>query len=277
MLMGSVVMVMLLAAPAQPAPAAPLKWKVSGTEVSFEMTAEDLRALRGGKEVFGLKSREKEFLSNFEQEEEPGTTGEEARDTTGWEAFEAYSVLSVVGPWVSYEQSSSGYTGGAHPYAHTSYTLQDVTREPGTFSLFDVFPEKEVLQALKADTFVRKHISDQESFDTAKTVDGMLQSLEPGEDCVGFHYGLDSVKRSVIFHHVEGNKVAVRISFPYDTEVCRGNKFVVGILLNIPASLKPALDRAAKRTEGFLMKDAKAVKAPSVSFSWEPPEPQKKE
>lgn len=267
MFMSSVVMVVLLAAPAQPAPAAPLKWKVSGTDVSFEMTAEDLRALRGGKEVFGLKSREKEFMSDFEVEE--------GQDTTGWEAFEAYSVLSVVGPWISYEESNSGYTGGAHPYAHTSYTLQDVTKDKGTFSLFDVFPEKEVLQALKADTFVRKHIGDQEAFDAAKTVNDMLQSLEPGDDCVGFHYGLDSVKRSVVFHHVEGNKVAVRISFPYDNEACRGNKFVVGLLLNIPASLKPALDRAAKRTEGFLMKDAKAVKAPSVTFSWEPPEPKK--
>lgn len=271
MLMSSMMMVVLLAAPAQPAPAAPLQWKVSGTDVSFEMTAGDLRALRGGKEVFGLKSREKEFLSTFE--EEPDTTGEqEARDTSNWEAFEQYSVLSVVGPWVSYEQSFSGYTGGAHPYAHTSYALQDVTKAPGTFSLFDVFPEKEVLQALKADPFVRKHISDQESFDAAKTVEDMLGSLEPGDDCVGFHHGLDSVKRSVVFHHVEGNKVAVRISFPYDIELCRGNKFVVGILLKIPASLKPALERAAQRTEGFLMKDAKAVKAPSVSFSWESPE-----
>lgn len=273
MLMSSVVM--LLAAP--PAPAQPLKWKVSGTEVSFEMTAQDLRALRGGKEVFGLQSREKEFLSSLEGATDPIGEGEEPRDTTGWEASESYSVLSVVGPWISYEEFSSGYTGGAHPYAHTAYTLRDVTKASGTFSLFDVFPEKEVLQALKADTFVRKHIGDQKAFDAAKTVNDMLQSLEPGEDCVGFHYGLDSVKRSVVFHHVEGKKVAVRISFPYDNEACRGNKFVVGILLNIPASLKPALDRAAQRTEGFLMKDAKAVKAPSVSFSWEPPEPPEKQ
>jgi hypothetical protein len=93
---------------------------------------------------------------------------------------------------------------------------------------------------------------------------------------VGFIVGLEAVKSSVAFHHLEGNKVAVRIAFGYDNQSCRGNKFVVGILLPIPASLKPALDSAAKREEGFLMKDAKAVKAPSVSFSWEPPKPSKK-
>ncbi|KFE67477.1 hypothetical protein [Hyalangium minutum] len=269
MFMSSVVMVVLLAAPAQPAAAAPLKWKVSGTDVAFEMTAEDLRALRGGKEVFGLKSREKGFLSNFEVEE--------GQDPTGWEAFQSFKVLSVVGPWVSYEESNSGFTGGAHPYASTSYVLKDVSKEQGSFSLMKVFPEKDVLKALKADTFVRKHISDQKAFDAAKTVEAMLETLDEGEDCVGFRYGLDAVERGVAFHHIEGNKVAVRIAFGYASEACRGNFFVVGILLPIPASLKPALDRAAKRTEGFLMKDAKAVKAPTVAFSWEPPEPKEKE
>lgn len=59
MFMSSVVMVVLLTAPA-PAPApVPVKtWKVTGSDVTFEMSAKDLRALRGGKEVFGLSTRE---------------------------------------------------------------------------------------------------------------------------------------------------------------------------------------------------------------------------
>ncbi|WP_224367804.1 DUF4163 domain-containing protein [Hyalangium versicolor] len=268
MLMNSLVMVALLAAPAQPAPARPLTWKVTGTDVTFEMSATDLRALRGGKEVFGLQSREADFLSPFESEDKD-------TDMSGWEAFLSFDVLSVVGPWVSYEESNSGYTGGAHPYAGILYVTMDVTKDQGAFSLLDVFPEKDVLKALKADGFIRKHIQDEEAFKKASTVEMMLQSLEPGEDCVGFSHGLGAVKRSVAFHHIEGNKVAVRIAFSYDTEVCRGNKFVVGVLLPIPASLRPALDRAARREEGFLMKDAKAVKAPSVRFSWEPPESKK--
>lgn len=266
MLMSFVVTVALLAAPAQPArPAAaqPRTWKVTGADVTFELSATDLRALRGGKEVFGLRSREASFLSDLKPEE--GT------DTSNWEAYESYNVLSVVGPWVSYEQSVGGYTGGAHPYSHTSYVTEDVSKGKGTFSLLDVFPEKEVLKALKADTFVRKHIRDAEAFKSASTVEALMESLEPGEDCVGFSSGSDAVKRSVAFHHLEGNKVAVRISFGYDNEACRGNHFVVGVLLPIPPSLRPALERAARRQEGFLMKDAKAMKAPSVSFSWEPP------
>ncbi|RYZ42526.1 MAG: hypothetical protein EOO71_07425 [Myxococcaceae bacterium] len=268
MFMSSVVMVALVAAPASaptpaPAPAESRMWKVTGTDVMFVQSPKDLRALRGNKEVFGLQSRKAEFLSNFEAE--PDT------DVSDWEGSESLNVLSVVGPWVSYEQTAEGYTGGAHPYAHTGYVTQDVTKGKDGFSLLDVFAEKDVLAALKADGFVRKHIDDEAEFKSATTVESLLESLGPGEDCVGFEYGLDSVKRSVAFHHVEGDKVAVRIAFGYAGEMCRGNKFVVGVLLPIPKSLRPAFDRAAKREEGFLMKDAKAAKAPSVQFTWEPP------
>ncbi|RKH21535.1 hypothetical protein D7X74_01190 [Corallococcus sp. CA047B] len=268
MLMSSVVMVVLLATPA-PAPASPQAktWKVTGSEVTFEQSPKDLRALRGGKEVFGLRSREKEFLSNFESDADT--------DTSNWEGFESYKVLSVVGPWVSYETSISGYTGGAHPYAHESYVTQDVSKDPGAFSLLDAFAEKDVLKALKADAFVRKHIRDDDAFKKARTVQAMLESLDPGEDCVGFSSGLDAVKRSVAFHHLEAHKVAVRIAFGYDNESCRGNKFVVGVLLPLPVALRPAFERAAKREEGFLMKDAKAAQAPSVDFAWEPSDAKK--
>ncbi|WP_244227007.1 hypothetical protein [Corallococcus aberystwythensis] len=268
MLMSSVVMAALFAA--SPAPKTqPLTWKVTGSDVTFEMSSKDLRALRDGKEVFGFQSRKKGFLEDVTPAED------EERDTSDWEALWAFDVRSVVGPWVSYEEANSGYTGGAHPYAHFSYVTVDVTKPQGKFSLLDVFPEKDVLAALKADGFVKKHIGDAEAFKKARTVEAMLETLEPGEDCVGFRYGLDSVKRSVAFHHLEGGKVAVRIAFPYDNESCRGNMFVVGVLLPIPASLKPVLERASSRQEGFLMKDAKTVKAPSIRFEWEGAESKK--
>ncbi|RYZ47027.1 MAG: hypothetical protein EOO72_00525 [Myxococcaceae bacterium] len=265
MFMSTVVMVALVAAPAaaptsKSAPAESRTWRVTGTDVTFVQSPKDLRALRGDKEVFGLQSRKAAILADF---------GVGPGMSDGDYVSESVNVLSVVGPWVSYERSGSGYTGGAHPYASTNYVTQDVTKD--TFSLLDVFAEKDVLQALKADGFVRKHIHDKEAFTQATTVEAMLQSLEAGEDCVGFDLGLDSVKGSVAFHHLEGDKVAVRIAFGYAHEACRGNKFVVGVLLPIPKALQPAFDRAARREEGFLMKDAKAVKAPSVSFTWEPP------
>ncbi|NNC18957.1 hypothetical protein HRD49_38200 [Corallococcus exiguus] len=263
MLMSSVVMVALFTA--APAPKSqPLTWKVTGSDVTFEMSSKDLRALRGGKEVFGLLSRKKGFLEDLKPDPE------ETRDMSDWEAYHSFKVLSVVGPWASYEESSSGYTGGAHPYAHSGYVTWDVTKEHGAFNLLDVFPEKDVLQALKADSFVKEHIDDAKAFNDAKTVAGLMEILKPGEDCVGFNSsGLDNVKRSVAFHHVEGDKVAVRIAFAYDNESCRGNMFVVGVLLPIPEALKPALERARTRQEGFLMKDARSAKAPSLSFEWE--------
>ncbi len=66
-----------------------------------------------------------------------------------------------------------------------------------------------------------------------------------------FEGGIDQVKRAVAFHHLEGDKVAVRIAFSYASEMCRGRKFVVGVLLPIPAALKPALERAEKHEQGL--------------------------
>lgn len=266
MFMSSVVMMALLAAAPAPAPkASPLTWKVTGTDVTFEMSPKDLRALRDGKEVFGLQSRKKDFLANLvsDPEDTPNPP-----DTSDWEAAQSYTVLSVVGPWVSYEDNSGGFTGGAL-YADRIYVTEDVTKDKalGAFNLLDVFPEKDVLKALKADAFVKQHVDDEEAFKKARTVEALLGSLMPGGDCVGFQS--DNVKRSVAFHHVEGNKVAVRIAFGYERPVCRGKMFEVGVLLPIPASLRPALERARTRQEGFLMKDAKRVKAPTVDFEWE--------
>lgn len=266
MLMSSVVMMALLTA--APAPkASPLTWKVTGTDVTFEMSSKDLRALRDGKEVFGFQSRKKGFLANLVTDD-PQDIPEGAPDTSDWEAAQSYTVLSVVGPWVSYEDNSGGFTGGAL-YANRIYVTEDVTKDKdrSAFNLLDVFPEKEVLEALKADEFVKQHVDDEEAFKNSRTVEAMLGSLVPGHDCVGFQ--IDNVKRSVAFHHVEGNKVAVRISFGYERPVCRGKMFEVGVLLPIPESLRPALERARTRQEGFLMKDARTVKAPAVHFEWE--------
>lgn len=271
MLMSSVVMMALLTAAPAPAPKSqPLTWKVTGTDITFEMSSKDLRALRGGKEVFGFESRRKAFNADHADDSAPADTSEAPQDTSDYEDHQSFTVLSVVGPWVSYEESRGGFTGGAHPFAASYYVTWDVTKARGDFSLLDVFPEKEVVKALKADEFVKQHIREEGDFKKAGTVEALMESLEPGDDCVGFNSsGPESVKRSVAFHHVEGNKVAVRIAFSYDNESCRGNMFVVGVLLPIPATLKPALERANTRQEGFLMKDAKRVKAPSIQFDWE--------
>ncbi|WP_342375284.1 hypothetical protein NVS55_28815 [Myxococcus stipitatus] len=77
------------------APAAPRTWNVSGTDVMFEMSSEDLRGLRKGQQVFGFQWRKEAFLSAFKANEEV--------DTSNWEGAQEFRVLSVVGPWVSYE------------------------------------------------------------------------------------------------------------------------------------------------------------------------------
>jgi hypothetical protein len=69
----------------------------------------------------------------------------------------------------------------------------------------------------------------------------------------GRYYLPDDFLRHFAFHHVEGNKVAVRIGLSHGAEVWRGHLTQMGLLLPIPARLSRPLEAAAKGREGFLM------------------------
>ena len=250
-------------------PPAPTAWKVTGSDLRFELSTKDLRALRGDRPVFGLQARRKDFLERFQ--------GDPGEDRSNWEGQESMTVLSVVGTWVSYELFDESYTGGAHPGASDRYVTEDAATpsdEVGAgkaASLLELFPEHDVVEALRGDAYLQKHRVDRKAFAAARTVEALMASLGSGEDCVSFDSGREAVQHAFAFHHLEGDQVAVRIAFDYASEVCRGQKFVVGILLPVPSRLRAALERADRREEGFLMKDAKAAHAPVAAFEWKAP------
>ena len=260
-LLAPLTLLALAASPLPSAVSAPTRWKVTGTELHFEMTDKDLRAFEKDRPVFGLEARRAAFLERvMPAKADTGT------DTSTWEAEHVYSVLSVVGGYVSYELVNTGYSGGAHPYAGDIYVTEAAADPKRKMTLWELFPEADVVAALKADSFLRKHASDVAAFTKAKTVAALIQTLNGDEDCVSFI--ADSERNAFAFHHLEGNQVAVRLVFPYGTEVCRGTKTVVSLLLPIPEKLRAPLERAAKRTEGFLMKDVRAAHAPELVLAW---------
>jgi len=61
------------------------------------------------------------------------------------------------------------------------------------------------------------------------------------------------------FHHLEGDKVAVRLALPYFVEICRGKYLELDLLLPVPESLKEPLALAQTGKAGFLMQDQRPL------------------
>lgn len=126
------------------------RWTVTGTDVQFEASPDQLRAMRQGKELGNLKA-----ACAYQVVQPEPQVGE---DRSGWELHASSQVLSIVGTWVSTRDTFSAYTGGAHGSVTTSTSLVDWA-DHAPFALLTVFGEPAVLAALKADPFLRAHVA----------------------------------------------------------------------------------------------------------------------
>jgi hypothetical protein len=174
---------------------------------------------------------------------------------SGCEGDQTLRLLSVVGSIVSYEESE-GTTceGAAHPSAITLYAAVDAAHPGKKVRLTDLFPDADVLRALVADSVVKRHLPKT----LPKTTDALVEALADSEQECEYAFGKDLLTRFA-FHHVEGDRVAVRIGLSHGCEVARGKLTQLGLLLPIPPTWKGPLDRASSRAEGFLMRDQEAV------------------
>jgi hypothetical protein len=91
----------------------------------------------------------------------------------------------------------------------------------------------------------------------------------PRETCALDAWFSEHLVRSFAFHHVSGDRVAIRVGIPYATEVCRGTLHQIGLLLPIPEALRQDLERARTGEAGFLMADREGHGALELSASWE--------
>jgi hypothetical protein len=166
-------------------------------------------------------------------------------------------LLSVVGSIVSYEEfEGTSCEGAAHPSAITLYAAVDAAHPGKKPRLTDLFPDADVLRALLSDAVVKKHAPKT----PPKTTEALVKALESSDPECEYSFGGDLLNRFA-FHHVEGQKVAVRIGLSHGCEVARGKLTQLGILLAVPPALQQALERASTRAEGFLMRDQAAVSA----------------
>jgi hypothetical protein len=168
-----------------------------------------------------------------------------------------WSVLSAVGPIVSYRQDQDEYcVPAAHPWGGATYHTLDARRPGHEVSLLDYFQDRDVLKALLADKIVTRALTGA----PPRSVRELEKRLELAN--TGCEYGFwGGMVTHFAFHHLEGNQVAVRIGLSHGCEAARGTLTQLGILLPIPSALRAPLQAAAARKGGFLMKDRPAGEA----------------
>jgi len=169
--------------------------------------------------------------------------------------------LSIVGSIACYERDYY-WEGGAHPSGSIDYIAVDAASSGRKLSLTDLFPDSAVLEALMSDKIIRDTLKRNAVKGTPRTSKQLVELLAGkafgGDENGQFGFQDDFLQRFA-FHHIEGDKVAVRLNVSWNYEIYRFSSTQIGILLPIPARLRSALENADSRRQGFLMRDAKKL------------------
>jgi hypothetical protein len=275
----------LLAAPAS-SNAQKMIWTGRSGGFVFEWSASDITARSPqspARVLFSAKSlAQKEFAAFREASKDPDTG---KMEKCSYER--TFTVLAVVGSILSF--SDGDFTvceRAAHPGGELRYTTIDLAKpggvgykelemevdlaQPGkAVKLTDLFDERDIFNALMADTVVKEALGTSGS--RPRTLAELVEAFAAGASATDkLCYSVsEDIWTRFVFHHLENGKVAIRLGLP-GAGPCRYNLTEIGILLPIPASLKTALAQAAAGKEGFLMKDQKKIsRGQTTSFSFE--------
>jgi hypothetical protein len=173
-----------------------------------------------------------------------------------------YKILAVAGSILNlFEGRGVDCENTAHPSETNRFTVIDL-KKTGDFSrrrvkLTDYFSESAVYQAFLADRRVQEVLARREAplLPSPRNLSELYASLKDvllNDGECSYRIPEDFLTRFA-FHHLEGDKVAVRLALPYFGEVCRGQYLEMDLLLPMPAGLKEPLGLAALEKEGFLM------------------------
>lgn len=218
-----------------------------------------------------------DFTSEQEKDSIPS-----GRQPVSYEYQRIFRVLSVVGSIVSFEDSLVIFFGHGSPGINTRFTSIDLAGNgqilysrlegtsprdvnldnPGKIAkLTDYFAEEDVLRALLADRIIKKALAALDKLSAPQTLTGLPElfkgnGYELGN--TGFELRPDFLTRFV-FHHIEGDKIAVRMGLPPHYGVNKAQHLQIGILLDIPPTLKNPAFLAATNKEGFMMQSQRKI------------------
>jgi hypothetical protein len=194
----------------------------------------------------------------------------------------SFRLASVVGNIVSFEDESDFSCAGSYLYwRYASLDLEksgdyiyptlvefgdeeaSKVRTSKVVAITDLFSEADVLAALLANSQISRDISKALSENKMKSPPTTLSEFSDSiftkymSDVFdgAFYLRKDYLTRFV-FHHIEGDKVAVWISLTSTSHAAQAVHEHVEILLPIPDKLREPLVLADSGQQGFLMKDA---------------------
>lgn len=168
-------------------------------------------------------------------------------------------VLSVVGSTISIERSEYGSCpGAAHPSVNTVYESFSLANPDRRLTLGHYYDEKTLYDAIVSDPLVKKAMAAGGITHLPATLPEFLDLLSTSIAECEYAFSREMLS-SFAFHHIEGNRVAVRIGLSHGAGACRGNLTQLGLLLPIPPTLADDLRAADSRTSGYLMRDLKKI------------------
>lgn len=148
-----------------------------------------------------------------------------------------FEIVSLVGPVLTAAESHYQYgQGAAHPnhLCHLVTVNLDTGKTP--VRLTELFPEAQIVAELLKDKIVKKALDGERP----KTMEE-LSRLESGRA------SFREINESFAFHHIKGDKVAIRIGLSHAAEVDRGSYTELGIYLPIPPTLAAYLAEANQK------------------------------
>ncbi|MER3633119.1 MAG: hypothetical protein C4325_13985 [Blastocatellia bacterium] len=185
-----------------------------------------------------------------------------------------FKVLSVVGSLVSFKDSYLiTCERAAHPDIDTRFTTIDLAKS-GHLSyswdvdlanlgkiikLTDYFAEEDILRALLADRVVQKALVTVNAPAPPRTLEELVTLIKKDDYSLGDYYLPTDFLTRFAFHHIEGNRVAIRLGLPPNSVANHAMHLQLELLLPIPDRLRAQLTLASERQEGFLMKDAEKI------------------
>lgn len=245
-------LIALCLAPATPAFAwqSRLIWADKSGGLTFRWTSADIQVRKAsGKTLYSVR---KQVRAEFRQEK-PEDRPDQYEVTL--------KILSVVGPVLSYAREDyRNRMSAAHPSFTFAFVSVDGRRPQKPLTLTDLFPDTDVCKALLADKIVKEVLIQAGVESTPKTSAELANLLDGKVFGTGPTYAFSAdLLKHFAFHHIEGDKVAVRLLVRGAGGPSHSSSTQLGLLLPIPARLNRALRQAAAKTQGFLMQDSKTV------------------
>lgn len=180
-----------------------------------------------------------------------------------------YEPMSLTGDLATYYHSSAGYGGGAHDWAWSGFKGSEWVGGENT-SLLDYVDNQSLLEALKADKFLRGMADSAEmgkEFRKATQLtelDRLLGATGGGDRAVmwSMRAGQQFQKFALWDYDVKTGEVLVRIGLEYNSEVNRGQFEQLGLRVKAKPEFAATLAALKKNGEGLFMKDVAKGKRP---------------